>query len=46
MVKPRANGCRLLAGEDGLMPKHIAGGIRRHFIRISVGDAVNMEMSP
>lgn len=25
---------------------HISGKMRKHFIRISVGDKVNMEMSP
>ena len=33
-----ANGHRVLA--------HISGKMRKHFIRISVGDRVNVEMSP
>ena len=34
----RANGHELLA--------HISGKMRKHFIRISVGDKVRVEMSP
>ena len=34
-----------LAGQRNVLA-HISGKMRKHFIRISVGDKVNVEMSP
>jgi translation initiation factor IF-1 len=35
-----------LAGTSHEVLAHISGKMRKHFIRIKVGDKVNVEMSP